>query len=107
MIRWRFKEVALAWLILIGLSIGVWVAFAVLALIVAIPAVALGFGGWAIGGMTGAIAAGSFAAVFFLGILFVATGAYSAYSSVYWTLLFRNVRALPAPAARSAIIPTA
>jgi len=107
MIRWRFKEVALAWLILIGLSIGVWVAFAVLALIVAIAAVALGFGGWAIGGMTGAIAAGSFAAVFFLGILFVATGAYSAYSSVYWTLLFRNVRALPAPAARSAIIPTA
>lgn len=107
MIRSRFKEVAVAWLILIGLSIGIGVAFAVLASVVAIPAVALGFGGWAIGGMTGAIAAGSFAAIFFLGILFAATGAYSAYSSVYWTLLFHNVRVLPAPAARGAISPTA
>jgi len=107
MIRWQFKAVAFGWLVLIALSIGVGIAFAVVAVVVAIPAVALGFGGWAIGGMTGAIVAGSFAAVFFLGVLLVATGAYSAYSSVYWTLLFRNVRALPAPAARGAIVPAA
>jgi hypothetical protein len=107
MIRWHFKEVALGWLILIALSIGVGLAIAVLAVVVAIPAVALGFGGWVTGGMTGAIVAGSFAAVFFLGILVVATGAYSAYSSVYWTLLFRSVRALPAPAARGATVPAA
>jgi hypothetical protein len=107
MIRWRFKEIALGWLVLIALSIGVGIAIAVLAVVAAIPAVALGFGGWAIGGMTGAIVAGSFAAVFLLGILLVASAAYSAYSSVYWTLLFQNMRALPAPATRGAIIPAA
>ena len=80
---------------------------AILAFAVAIPAVALGLGGWAIGGMTGAIVTGSVAAVFFLGILIAAAGAYSAYSSVYWTLLFRNLRELPAPAARGAIAPAA
>ncbi|OLC23904.1 MAG: hypothetical protein AUJ02_01220 [Chloroflexi bacterium 13_1_40CM_3_65_12] len=107
LIRWHFKEVAFGWLILIALSIAVGIAFAILAVVVAIPAAALGFGGWAMGGMTGAIVAGSFAAVFLLGILLVAAGAYSAYSSVYWTLLFRNVRGLPAPAARGAIAPAA
>jgi hypothetical protein len=104
MIRWHFKEVALGWLVLMAVSIGVGIAVAILAIAVAIPGVALGVGGWAVGGMTGAIVAGSFAAVFFVGILLVATGATSAYSSVYWTLLFRSVRSLPAPAARGAII---
>ena len=107
MIRRHFKEVALGWLILMAVSIGVGIAVAILAIAVAIPGVALGVGGWAIGGMTGAIVAGSFAAVFFVGIRLVATGAASAYSSVYWTLLFRSVRSLPAPAARGAIIRTA
>ena len=107
MIRWHFKEVALGWLVLIALSLGVGVAFAVLAVVVAIPAFAVGLGGWAIGGMTGAIVAGSFAVVFSLGVVFVAAGAYSAYSSVYWTLLFRNVRTLPAPATRRSMIQAA
>jgi len=112
MIRWHFKEVALGWLILMAVSIVVGIAVAILAVVVAIPGVALGIGGWAVGGMTGAIVAGSVAAVsvaavFFVGILLVATGAASAYSSVYWTLLFRSVRSLPAPAARGAIIRTA
>jgi hypothetical protein len=107
MIRWHFKEVTFGWLIMIALSIGVGIAFAVLAVAVAIPAVALGFGGWAAAGFSGAIVTGSLAAVFFLGVLLAAGGAYSAYSSVYWTLLFRNVRELPAPAPRGAIIPAA
>jgi hypothetical protein len=107
MIRWHFKEVVLGWLILIALSIGVGIAFAFLAAVVAIPALAVGFGGWAIGGLTGAIVAGSFAMVFFLGVLIAAAAAYSAYSSVYWTLLFRSVRALPAPATRGAMIQAA
>jgi hypothetical protein len=107
MIRWHIKEVAFGWLILIALSIGVGIATAVLAVAVAIPAVGLGFGGWAIGGFTGAVVAGAFAATIFLGILIAAAGAYSAYSSVYWTLLFQNVRAMPAPATRGAIIPAA
>ncbi len=107
MIRWHFNEVAVGWLILMALSVGVGIAMAILAIAVAIPGVALGVGGWAVGGMTGAIVAGSIAAVSFVGILLVATGAASAYSSVYWTLLFRSVRSLPAPAARGAIIRTA
>jgi len=107
LIRQHFKEVAFGWLIMIAISIAAGIAFAVLAVVVAIPGVALGFGGWAISGMTGAVVAGSFAVVFFLGILLIAAGAYSAYSSVYWTLLFRNVRGLPAPAARGAIAPAA
>ena len=105
LIRWHFKEVAFSWLILIALSFGVGIATAVLAFAIAVPAIVLGLGGWAIGGVTAAIVAGSFAAVFFVGTLLVAAGAYSAYTSVYWTLLFRNVRELPAPAARGAIAP--
>jgi len=107
MVRFYFKEVALGWLLLVAVSIGVGVAIAALTFVVVIPGIAIGFAGWAIGGLTGAIVAGSFAGVFIVGILLAATGAYSAYSSVYWTLLFRNVRALPAPAARRAIIPAA
>ena len=107
MIRSHFKEVGLGWLILVAVSIGVGIVIAILTVVVVIPGVILGFGGWALGGVTGAIVAGSFAAVFIVGILLVASAAYSAYSSVYWTLLFRSVRALPAPAVRGAIIPAA
>lgn len=107
MIRWHLKEVGLGWLLLMALSIGIGIAMAVIAVTVAIPAVAVGFGGWAIGGTTGAIVAGSVAVVFFFGVLSAAAGVYSAYSSVYWTLLFGSVRALPAPVARGAIVPAA
>jgi hypothetical protein len=107
MIRSHLKAVGLGWLLLIVLSIGIGIAMAVIAVTVAIPAVAVGFGGWAIGGTTGAIVAGSVAVVFFFGVLFAAAGAYSGYSSVYWTLLFGSVRALPAPVARGAIVPAA
>src|SRR2546426_8937245 len=107
LIRWHFKEVAFGWLILIALSIAVGIAFAILAVVVAIPAAALGFGGWAMGGMTGAIVAGSFAAVFFLGILLFAARAYSAYSSGHWALLFRKRRGLPAAGGRGATPPGA
>ena len=107
MIRSHFKEVALGWLILLAVSVAVGIATALLAVAVAIPAVAVGFEGWAIGGVTGLIVLGSFAAVFALGVLAAAGAAYSAYSSVYWTLLFRGIRALPEPAARAAIIPAA
>ena len=107
MIRWHLKEVGLGWLLLMALSIGIGIAVAVIAVAVAVPAVAVGLGGWAIGGTTGAIVAGSVAVVFFLGVLLAAAGAYSAYSSVYWTLLFGSVRGLPASVARDAIVPAA
>jgi hypothetical protein len=107
MIRWRFKEVALGWLILLAVSIGAGIAMAVLGVVLAIPAIALGFAGWATGGTAGLIVLGSVAAVYALGILLAAAAAYSAFSSVYWTLLFRGIRALPEPAARGAIVPAA
>jgi hypothetical protein len=107
MLRWHLGEVALGWLILVGISIAVGIVGAILALMVGLPAAALGFGGWAVGGLTGAIITGSFAAVFFLGVLLAAAGAYHAYSSVYWTLLYARVRSLPAPAPGGAIAPAA
>jgi hypothetical protein len=107
MISWRFQEVALGWLFLVALSIGFGIALAVLGVVIALPAIGLGFSGWAIGGTAGLIVLGSFAAVFALGVLLAASAAYSAYSSVYWTLLFRSIRALPEPAARGLIVPAA
>jgi hypothetical protein len=107
MIRRNFKEVAFGWLILLALSIGVGIATAILSVVVAIPAVAVGFGGWAVGGTVGLVVLGTFAAVFVLGVLVAATAAYSAYSSVYWTLLFRSIRQLPEPTPRGAIVPAA
>jgi hypothetical protein len=106
-IRWHLKEVAIGWLILVALSIAAGVAMAVLAVVVALPALALGFGGWAIGGTVGLIVLGSLAAVLAIGVLLAAHAAYSAYSSVYWTLLFRGIRQLPEPSARGAIVPAA
>lgn len=107
MTRSHVKEVGLGWLLMIVLSVVIGIAMAVVAVAAALPAVAIGLGGWAIGGTTGAVVTGSFGAVFFLGVLMAAAGAYSAYSSVYWTLLFRSVRALPAPATQGQMVPTA
>lgn len=107
MTRSHLKEVGLGWLLMIVLSIVIGIAMAVIAVAAAVPAFAIGLGGWALGGTTGAVVTGSFGAVFFLGVLAAAAGAYSAYSSVYWTLLFRSVRALPAPVARGTMVPTA
>ncbi|HSP08784.1 MAG TPA: hypothetical protein VLU92_04225 [Candidatus Dormibacteraeota bacterium] len=104
MVRSHLKEVGLGWLLLMVLCIVIGIAVAVIAVAGAIPAVAIGLGGWAIGGTTGAVVAGSVGAVFFFGVLGAAAGAYSAYSSVYWTLLFTSVRALPAPAAHGAVV---
>jgi len=101
------KEVALGWLILIAISIVAGIAMVPIVIAIAIPAGIVGFSGWLAAGTTGAIVTGSVAAVFFVGVLLPLGGAYSAYSSVYWTLLFRSVRAMPAPAPRSAMVPAA
>jgi len=99
--------VGLGWLLLIAISIVAGIAAVFLVIAVGIPAGIIGFSGWLAAGTTGAIITGSVAAVFFIGVLLAAGGAYSAYSSVYWTLLFRYVRAMPAPATRSAMVPAA
>src|SRR5581483_234933 len=93
-------KLALGWIILLAIGIGFGVAIAIVAVVAGLPALAVGFAGWAVCGWTGAVVAGSFAAVFFLGVVMAAGGAFAAYSSVYWTLLFKQVRALPAPATR-------
>ena len=105
--RAHFREVGLGWLILVVVSIAAGIAIAIAVVAIAIPAVALGLGGWVVGGQVGAVVSGSFAAVFFLGALLAVSGLYAAYSSVYWTLLYRTVRALPATAPRGAIVPAA
>jgi len=98
------KEVALGWLILIAISIVAGIAMVPIVIAIAIPAGIVGFSGWLAAGTTGAIVTGSVAAVFFVGVLLPLGGAYSAYSSVYWTLLFRSIRAMPAPAPSSAMV---
>ena len=104
MVRWHFKEVALGWLILIAISIVAGIAIAVIAVAVAIPAALFGISGL-LGGPAGVVVTGSIAVVFFVGVLLAVAGAWSAYSSVFWTLLFRTVRALPVAAPRGAIAP--
>jgi len=101
------KEVALGWLILIAISIIAGIAIVPIVIAVAIPAGIVGFGGWLTAGATGAIVTGTIAVVFLIGVLLPLGGAYSAYSSVYWTLLFRTVRAMPVPAPRGAMVPAA
>jgi len=105
MIRWHFGPVALSWLLLIAVSIGVGIAMAVLAVVVAVPAITLGLGGFFLGGPIGGVVLGTFAAVVFIGVLVAAGAAYSAYSSIYWTLMYKNLRELPEPSARGAIAP--
>lgn len=104
MTRRHLKEVGLGWLLLIALSIAAGIGAAIVAVLALIPAGLLGFSGWALAGWVGAVVAGSFAGVFFLGILLAAAGAVAAYTNVYWTLLFRSVRALPEPSPRGAVI---
>jgi hypothetical protein len=101
MIGWHFGKLALAWLILLALSFAAGIVAAIVAFVLAVPAAAVAVAGWFVGGGVGAIVSGSVAVVFFLGVLIPAWGAYSAYSSVFWTLLFRGVRDLPAPATGS------
>ncbi|HZQ48684.1 MAG TPA: hypothetical protein VFB69_00050 [Candidatus Dormibacteraeota bacterium] len=105
MVRWHLKETGLGWGILVAISIAAGIAMGIVAVAVAVPAAALGFSGWLIGGTTGVIVLGSFAGVFFLGVVLAAIGLWSAYSSVYWTLLYRVVRAMPLPAPRGAVAP--
>lgn len=110
MIRWHFKEVAVAWLIMLALSIAAGIAMAVFAavaaVIIAIPAGVVGLSSWAAGATAGVVIAVTFAIVFLIGAVLVAAGWWAAYSSVYWTLLFKRVNALPvATAQRPSISP--
>lgn len=87
----------LLWLIQIGLSIGIGLAFILLLLIVGlvlfIPTIALAVAGYS----TVAIIAGVIAGLILLPILLVATGAIGTFSHAYWTLAYLRVTAPPTP----------
>jgi hypothetical protein len=108
MIRWHFKEVAIAWLIMLGLSIAAGIAMAVFtvlaAIIIAIPTGVIGVSSWVTGATAGVVVSVTFAIVFLIGAVLAAAGWWAAYSSVYWTLLFKRVSALPVAAARRPFI---
>jgi hypothetical protein len=85
----------LLWLILIGLSLGIGIAFllvaAIVALVLAIPAIALAVAG----SSTGAWIAGGIALLFFVPLFLVAAGAIGTFSHAYWTLAYPRLTAAP------------
>jgi len=87
----------LLWLIQLGLSIGIAIAFILLILVVGlvlfIPTIALAVADYT----TGAIIAGVIAGLILLPILLVATGAIGTFSHAYWTLAYLRLTAPPAP----------
>jgi len=85
----------LLWLIHLGLSIGIGIAFIlailIVGLVLAIPAIAL-----AVAGLSKlAIVAGVIAAVILIPLLLVATGAIGTFSHAYWTLAYLRLTAPP------------
>jgi hypothetical protein len=85
----------LLWLIHLGLSIGIGIAFILVLLIVglvlAIPAIVLAVAGYT----TAAIIAGVIALVILIPLLLVATGAIGTFSHAYWTLAYLRLTAPP------------
>jgi hypothetical protein len=88
----------LIWLIQLGLTIGIGIAFILLLLIVglilALPVIALAVPGyttaaWIVGGIEGLL--------ILLPILLVAAGAIGTFSHAYWTLAFLRLTAPPTP----------
>jgi hypothetical protein len=86
----------LIWLIMVGLSIGIGIAFllvvVIVGLVVAIPAIALAVAGYS----AAAIVAGVIAALILVPLLIVASGAIGTFSHAYWTLAYLRLTAPPA-----------
>ena len=87
----------LLWLIQLGLSIGVGIAFILVVLIVGlvlfIPTIALAVAG----SSTGAIIAGVIAGLILLPLLLVTAGAIGTFFHAYWTLAYLRLTAPPTP----------
>jgi hypothetical protein len=85
----------LIWLIQLGLSIGIGIAFILLLLIVGlvlfIPTIALAVAGYT----TAAIIAAVIAGLILLPLLLVAAGAIGTFSHAYWTLAYLRLTATP------------
>jgi hypothetical protein len=95
----------LLWLIQLGLSIGVGIAFILVVLIVGlvlfIPTIALAVAG----SSTGAWIAGGIAGLILLPILLVAAGAIGTFFHAYWTLAYLRLTAPPTPSPGTSPIP--
>jgi hypothetical protein len=87
----------LLWLIQLGLSIGVGIAFVLVALIVglilALPAIALAVAG----SSTGVWIAGAIALLIFIPLFLVAAGAIGTFFHAYWTLAYLRLTSPPTP----------
>ena len=87
----------LLWLIHLGLSIGIGIAFILVALIfalvLALPAIGLFVAGYSTGGWI----AGGIALLIFIPLFLVATGAIGTFSHAYWTLAYLRLTAPPTP----------
>ncbi len=87
----------LLWLIHLGLSIGLGIAFLLLLLIVGlvlfIPTIALAVAGYS----TAAIITGVIAGLILLPVVLVAAGALGTFSHAYWTLAYLRLTAPPTP----------
>ena len=92
----RLGPVALTWLISIGLAIGFGMAIVIVLLFLLIPTGIAAFLVFRAGFTLLKLAVFVFIGLAILAALLVAMGAFGAYHSVYWTLAFRQMRALDA-----------
>lgn len=87
----RLGRVLLVWLLGIALGLGVSLAVGVVVTFVALPFVAVAGIGYAVGGVTGLLNAGSVLLVIFIIAAVLLGGAAGSYLSIYWTLAFRRL----------------
>lgn len=92
----RLGPVALTWLISLGLGIGFGLAVLIVLAVLLVPTGIAGFLVFRAGFTLVKLAVFVFIGLAILGALLVALGAFGAYRSVYWTLAFRQMRALDA-----------
>lgn len=92
----RLGPVALTWLISVGLAIGFGMAIVIVLMVLLVPTGIAAFLVFRAGFSLIKLAVFVFIGLAILAALLVAVGAFGAYHSVYWTLAFRQMRALDA-----------
>jgi hypothetical protein len=93
----RMGRVALLWLLSLALGLAAGIAFGVFALALLVVFGALVAALYVAGGTLAAIIAGAVLAVPWLGLMLVASGAISAFTSTYWTLGYTRLDLEPLP----------
>jgi hypothetical protein len=92
----RIGQVVLLWLIELGFSIGFGIALLLAAVALVLPGVALFGIGFGAGGVGVGIALSAIYALVAIVLMAVVSAGFAAYFSVFWTLGYRRLRALPA-----------